>query len=252
MTLSTKKEISVIIVTGGTRGIGKCIVERLHQDGYAILFTHSNSDGPAGDLVRALDRPDRPCLGLKADANVGNIEKAIFDEAESLGRVVGLVNNAGITGRISKLAALDDQALANIIAINLVAPIRLCREAALRWAGRSARSSIVNISSVAARTGSPNEYVAYAATKAALETLSIGLAKELAPDNIYVNAVSPGTVDTTIHALAGEPGRAQRVAKNIPLGRPGQPEEIADAVAWLLSDKSTYVTGTVINVAGGL
>ncbi len=252
MTESIKKKCSVIIVTGGTRGIGKCIVERLHNDGYAVLFTHSNSDASAKELANALHLPDHPCVGLKANATASGIEKAIFDNAEMLGDVVGVVNNAGITGKISKLASLDDESLSKIVAVNLVAPIRLCREAARRWDNRSGRSSIVNISSVAARTGSPNEYVAYAATKAAIETLSIGLAKELASKQIHVNAVSPGTVDTDIHALAGEPGRAQRVAKSIPMGRPGRPEEIADAVAWLISDQATYVTGTVINVAGGL
>ncbi|WP_417585261.1 SDR family NAD(P)-dependent oxidoreductase [Nitrincola sp.] len=252
MTENISDKRAVVIVTGGTRGIGKCIVKRLHDDGYAILFTHSNSDASAIELANALHRPDHPCVGMKANATTLGIEKSIFDKAETLGDVVGVVNNAGITGTISKLAALEDESLSKIVAVNLVAPIRLCREAARRWNDRSSRSSIINISSVAARTGSPNEYVVYAATKAAIETLSIGLAKELAPRNIHVNAVSPGTVDTDIHTLAGEPGRAQRVAKNIPMGRPGRPEEIADAVAWLISDQATYVTGTVINVAGGL
>ena len=113
-------------------------------------------------------------------------------------------------------------------------------------------STITNISSIAARTGSPHEYVTYAATKAALETLSIGLAKELASSNIRVNAVAPGTIDTTIHARAGEPDRAKRVAERIPMGRPGRPEEIADAVSWLMSDNASYVTGSVLHVAGGL
>ena len=246
------KPCSIVIVTGGTRGIGRCIVERLHADGYGILFTHSNSDHDAQTLEAALDHAYAPCRGIRIDVSANEAPVRIFDMAESLGFVTGLVNNAGITGRLGPIEALAEDDLDRIMAVNLVAPIRLCREAARRWRGRKERSTIINISSVAARTGSPNEYVAYAASKGALETLSVGLARELAPGNIHVNAVSPGTIDTTIHARAGEPGRAQRVAERIPLKRPGRPEEIADAVSWLMSDGASYVTGTVINVAGGL
>src|SRR5690606_32094424 len=143
--------------------------------------------------------------------------------AEALGHVAVLVNNAGVTGRLGPIDALADDALRRVVDTNLVAPVRLCREAARRWQGRDAPSHIVNITSVAARTGSPGEYVAYAATKAALDALTVGLARELAPQRIHVNAVSPGTIDTTIHARAGEPDRAARVAERIPMRRPGQP-----------------------------
>jgi NAD(P)-dependent dehydrogenase (short-subunit alcohol dehydrogenase family) len=243
---------SIVIVTGGTRGIGRHVVKRLHADGYGILFTHSNSERDAQSLEEEFDVPDQPCRGLRVDVSSSDAPQRIFDTAESLGLVTGLVNNAGITGRLGGLCDLTDSDLDRVIAVNLAAPIRLCREAARRWAGRQHQSTIINISSVAARTGSPNEYVAYAATKAALETFTLGLARELAPSNIYVNAVAPGTIDTTIHARAGEPGRAQRVAERIPLKRPGQPEEVAEAVAWLLSGKTTYITGTVLGVTGGL
>ncbi|MHC5348368.1 SDR family NAD(P)-dependent oxidoreductase [Pseudomonas sp. A46] len=244
----------IVIVTGGSRGIGRCIVERLQHDGFGVLFTHSSSDAEARELETALANGGPVVRALRADVADTGSAKRVFDAAEALGEVIGLVNNAGITGRLGPITQLDDAQLDQVLAVNLAGPIRLCREAARRWSGRdnAGHARIINISSVAARTGSPNEYVAYAATKAGLETLSIGLARELAPAGILVSAVSPGTVDTGIHARAGEPGRAQRVAARIPLGRPGQPEEIANAVAWLMSPEATYVTGTVINVAGGL
>lgn len=243
---------SIIIVTGGTRGIGRCIVERLHTDGYGILFTHSSSVQDAASLERGLHSPERPCRGVRIDIAEPDAAQRIFDAAVALGHVIGLVNNAGVTGKLGPLVDLSDDDLDRVIAVNLTATIRLCREAARRWSARTERSSIVNISSVAARTGSPNEYVGYAATKAAVETLTIGLAKELAPRNIHVSAVSPGTIDTTIHARAGQPDRAQRVAERIPMKRPGRPEEIAGAVAWLISADASYATGCVLNVAGGL
>ncbi|GAA2869372.1 SDR family oxidoreductase [Streptosporangium fragile] len=242
----------IVIVTGGTRGIGRSTVERLYADGFGVVFTHSSSDDDARALETALGGPGAPVHGVRADVTGQDAPQRLFDLAESFGEVTGLVNNAGVTGRIGPFTDLTDADLRRVVDVNLVAPVRLCREAARRWAGRAPGAAIVNVSSVAARTGSPHEYVAYAATKAAIETLTIGLARELAPGGIRVNAVSPGTVDTTIHARAGEPGRARRVAARIPWGRPGMPEEIAEAVSWLMSDKASYVTGAVLDVTGGL
>lgn len=244
----------VVVVTGGTRGIGRSTVERLCADGLGVVFTHSNSDDDAKALEDDLGRGGAPVRGVRLDVTGEDAPARLFDFAESVGEVAGLVNNAGVTGRIGPFTELTDDDLRRVVEVNLVAPLRLCREAARRWAGRSLTPApaIVNVSSVAARTGSPHEYVAYAATKAALETMTVGLARELAPAGVRVNAVSPGTIDTTIHARAGEPGRAQRVAARVPMGRPGRPEEIAEAVSWLLSGRASYVTGSVLEVAGGL
>lgn len=247
---------SVVIVTGGTRGIGRAIVKRLHQEGFAVLLTFSNATEEADNLISELAESLPAVRKIQADIQDSDSAARIFDMAEAMGTVVGLVNNAGVTGQIGPITQLTEEDLQLVITVNLVGPVRLCREAARRWASsrepRPPRRSIINISSIAAKTGAPNEYVSYAATKAAIETLSIGLAKELAASGVMVNAISPGTIDTTIHARAGRPARAKEIANRIPLGRPGQPEEIANAVAWLMSPDSSYVTGAVLTVAGGL
>ncbi len=243
---------SVIIVTGGSRGIGAEIVRILHAQGHPVLFTHASADQEGPRLAETLNRSGPACRALQMDVTQGDAPERIFDAAQAMGYVTGLVNNAGITGPLGRLSALADRDLERILAVNLQAPIRLCRQAALRWTGRPHRSHIVNISSIAARLGAPEEYVAYAASKGGLESFSVGLAKELATENIHVNVVAPGTVHTSIHARAGEAGRPERVAARIPLKRAGQAEEIAQAVAWLLSGQASYVTGTVLTVSGGL
>jgi NAD(P)-dependent dehydrogenase (short-subunit alcohol dehydrogenase family) len=175
----------------------------------------------------------------------------LFDIAEARGQVTALVNNAGVTGPLGPLTALDDDALRRTVEVNVVAAVRLCREAARRWqSAPHDRRDIVNVSSVAARTGSPGEYVVYAASKAALDTFTVGLAKELGPSGIHVNSVRAGTTNTTIHARAGDADRPRRVAERIPVGRVAEPDEIAAAVVWLLS--AGYVTGAVLDVTGGV
>jgi len=239
-----------MIVTGGSRGIGRQIVERLVRDGHDVVFTHSDSEADAAEVERTCGAGAR---GVRLDITDADAPGRLFDTAEATGTVTALVNNAGVTGPLGPLTALDDDALRRTVEVNLVAAARLCREAAQRWQPRPAeRRDIVNVSSVAARTASPGEYVVYAATKAALDTLTLGLAKELGPSGVRVNSVRAGTTDTTIHARAGDPDRPRRVARHVPLGRVAEPGEIAAAVAWLLSADAAYVSGSVLDVTGGL
>jgi NAD(P)-dependent dehydrogenase (short-subunit alcohol dehydrogenase family) len=239
---------SVAVVTGGSRGIGRAIVERLHADGFAVLLTHSRSPAEADDVIAALD--GGPAISaLQVDITDHDAPARIVESSRELGTVRALVNNAAITGTLGPLTALGDADLRRLIEVDLEAPIRLTREAIRRHDGGPL--SIVTISSNAARSGSPGEYVVYASIKAALETFTVGVAKEVAASGIRVNAVAPGFVDTTIHARAGEPGRAHRLGATTPMGRPGTADEIAAAVAWLISDEAGYVTGETIRVTGG-
>jgi NAD(P)-dependent dehydrogenase (short-subunit alcohol dehydrogenase family) len=240
----------VAVVTGGSRGIGAAVVDRLLGAGYSVCFSWSQDEPAARELV---DRHSGDRLrSHRADITDPDAVENLLDAAEELGRVTALVNNAGITGRIGAFADLDLTELHKVIDVNLAAPILTCRAAVRRWRDDPAGRSIVNVSSVAARTGAPGEYVPYAAAKAGVETLTVGLAKEFGPLGIRVNAVAPGTTDTGIHALAGEPGRAARIAKAVPMGRVARPDEVAATIVWLLSEEASYVSGAVLPVTGGL
>lgn len=246
--MSSTKE--VVIVTGGSRGIGASIVAGCLEDGWAVCFTYSQDEDGARELMRQHDGAS--VLGVRADVTDHNSMERVFDVAASLGEVTALVNNAGSTGPISAFVAVSADTVRSVVDVNLIAPILVSRIAVERWKDSPQGKTIVNISSVAASLGAPFEYIPYAAAKAGVEAFTMGLAKELGPRGLRVNAVSPGTTLTGIHALAGEPDRPARVAARIPLGRPAEPIEIASAVRWLLSPDASYVTGAVVKVAGGL
>jgi len=190
---------------------------------------------------------------VPADVDDPAAAAVLFDAAqERFGPVDALVNNAGITGRIGAFADLDVEIMRRVLDINVLGTMLCAQEAVRRWRDSGTAGNIVNISSSAATLGSPHEYVNYAASKAAVDAFTVGLAKELASTGTRVNAVAPGITDTEIHAAGGEPNRVQRVAPRVPMGRVGKPEETANAVAWLLSAESSYVTGAIIRVAGGI
>ncbi|WP_119460811.1 glucose 1-dehydrogenase [Rhodospirillaceae bacterium SYSU D60014] len=243
----------VLVVTGGSRGIGAAIVRQAARQGYAVCFSYAQDSASAGQLLEELERSGHQALAVQGDVAEPEPARSLFDQAEStLGPVSALVNNAGVTGPIGSFRELDHAVLRRVLEVNVVGTMLCAQEAIRRWERRSTAGAIVNISSIAATLGAPNEYVHYAATKGAVESFTIGLAKELAPSGIRVNAVSPGTVFTDIHARAGEPDRPARVVSRVPMGRIGEPDEIASAVLWLLSEQASYVTGSILRVSGGL
>jgi glucose 1-dehydrogenase len=232
------------IVTGGGRGIGAAICRRLAAEGHDIVFSYVARPERAAEVAREVRALGARCEAVRADvASAADVDE-LFDAAASLGALTGLVNNAGITGPVGKLVDVDPAEFERLWAVNLTGVLLCCRRAALALGPGGA---IVNISSSAATLGGPGEYVHYAATKGAVDTITIGLSKELGPD-IRVNAVAPGTVWTEIHH---DPQRPARIGATTPLGRSAQPEEIAGAVAWLLSPDASYATGAILRVAGG-
>jgi len=244
----------VLIVTGGGRGIGAEIVRRAAAKDYAVCFSYAQ-DEQAAERLRAeiAAGGNRKVLAIRADVADADAARTLFDAAEAaLGPVTDLVNNAGITGRIGTFHETDAAQMQRVVDVNLMGTMFCAREAVQRWLARGTAGSMVNISSIAATIGAPNEYVPYAAAKAGIEAMSTGLAKETAARAIRINVVSPGTAYTDIHAAAGEPDRPARVVSRIPMGRIGEPHEIANAVMWLLSDDASFVTGAVLRVSGGL
>jgi NAD(P)-dependent dehydrogenase (short-subunit alcohol dehydrogenase family) len=245
----------VTIVTGGTRGIGAAAAIRLAEDGHDLALGYRDDDDAAQRAAAEVRAAGARCVLVKADVTSElDVARLFSVAAEQLGAVTGVVNNAGATVHIGDLADTPVAVIRHVIDVNLVGVILCARQASkIMSVSRGGHGgAIVNVSSAAATLGSPHEYVHYAAAKAAVEALTVGLAKELAADQIRVNAVAPGTIRTGIHAAAGDPGRPDRVARNIPLGRAGEPNDVAPAIAWLLGPEAAYVTGAVLRVAGGL
>jgi NAD(P)-dependent dehydrogenase (short-subunit alcohol dehydrogenase family) len=246
--------VGTLIVTGGARGIGAATSRLAAQHGYAIAVNFVENEAAASGVVEEIKHANGRAIAVQADVSKEQDVARLFETAaRTLGPVAGLVNNAGITGGFSRLEDLAAATLERVLAVNVTGAIFCAREAVRRMSNRhgGAGGVIVNISSRAAQLGSAGEWIHYAVTKGAIDTLTIGLAREVASDGIRVNAVAPGLVETDIHAVAGEPGRPGRMAARIPLGRAGKPEEIANAVVWLLSPAAAYITGSILAVSGG-
>jgi NAD(P)-dependent dehydrogenase (short-subunit alcohol dehydrogenase family) len=245
----------VTVITGASRGIGASTALHLAAAGHDVAIGYRADRHAAERIAAAASASGAHAVAVRADVTDEDQVNRLFDTvADQLGPISGLVNNAGATMHVGDLADTPVETIRRVVDVNLLAVLLCCRRAAQVMSTRrdGHGGAIVNVSSAAASLGSPHEYVHYAAAKAGIDALTVGLAKELADDGIRVNAVAPGVVRTDIHAAAGDPHRLDRVAARIPLRRPGEPNEIAPAIAWLLGEHASYTTGAVLRVAGGL
>ncbi|WP_255955978.1 SDR family oxidoreductase [Streptomyces odontomachi] len=241
----------VTIVTGGSRGIGAATCVRLASDGHDVALGYVQDATAAERTAAEVRAAGARCVTVRADtASEADVELLFDTAADQLGPVTGLVNNAAVSGPLTRFTDVETAVLRRVLDVNVLGCLLCCRRAARDMAAAGG-GAIVNVSSGAATLGSPGEYVHYAASKAAVDTLTLGLAKELGPDGIRVNAVAPGLVQTDMHAAMGDPDRPARMAPEIPLRRAADPAEIAAAIAWLLSADASYTNGAVLRVAGG-
>jgi len=243
-----------LIVTGASRGIGAAIAKLAAARGYSVAVNFANGAQAAAMVVREIISAGGTASAIQGDLSREDEILRLFTTAErELGPIKGLVNNAALTGGFARIEAVTAEALAKVFAVNVIATILCAREAVRRMSTQRGGTggAIVNISSRAAHTGGAGEWVHYAASKGAIDTFTIGLAREVATESIRVNAVAPGLIDTDLHAANGAPDRLMRMAPAIPMGRAGTAEEVAESVLWLLSPAASYITGAILEVGGG-
>ena len=243
-----------LLITGGSRGIGAATARLAAQRGYIVCITYLHNQAAADAVVAGIRTAGGHALAIAADVCVEPEITQLFEHLDArVGPITALVNNAGILDQQMRVDQMDAARLQRIFTTNIVGPFLCAREAVRRMSTRYAGvgGAIVNVSSGAARLGAPGEYVDYAASKGAIDTFTIGLAKEVALEGIRVNAVRPGVIYTDMHASGGEPQRVDRVKTTVPMQRGGQAEEVAHAILWLLSDEASYITGACLDVTGG-
>jgi NAD(P)-dependent dehydrogenase (short-subunit alcohol dehydrogenase family) len=244
----------IVLVTGGSRGIGAAASKLAAARGYAVCVNYRSNAEAAQQVVASIEEAGGRAIAVQADVAIERDVVRLFESCDAqLGRLTALVNNAGILETQMRVEAMDAARLQRVLATNVTGAFMCAREAVKRMSTKYGGNggAIVNLSSRAAVLGSPNEYVDYAASKAAVDTLTIGLAQEVAQEGIRVNAIRAGVIKTEIHASGGEPGRVDRVKAGVPMRRGGTAEEVANAVLWLLSDEASYTTGTFLDVSGG-
>lgn len=246
--------MAIALVSGASRGIGRATALLLAQEGYTVAVNYHRQRDAADEVATAIQALGGKAFVVQADISDESQVEAMFARIDEEGPpLTALVNNAGILFQQSRVEALSAARINQVLATNVTGYFLCCREAVKRMSTQHGGQggAIVNVSSAAARLGSPGEYVDYAASKGAVDSLTTGLSLEVAASGIRVNGVRPGFIYTEMHASGGEPGRVDRVSSAIPMQRGGQPEEVAQAIAWLLSDKASYVTGSFIDLAGG-
>lgn len=244
----------LLIVTGGSRGIGAATAIRAAAEGWDVAVNYARDNAAADRVVERVRAAGGRATAIQGDMNEEADIQRLFEAAERAhGPVKGLVTSAGTTGRSTRVEDMSAAAMRAVIGLNVIGLMLCCREAVRRMSIRRGGSGgrIVNLASAASRLGGPNEFVHYAASKGAVDSFTLGLAREVAQEGVLVNAVSPGMIDTEIHAAAGLPNRAVEAVPNIPIRRVGQPEEVAEAIVWLLGDGASYCAGSIIDITGG-
>ncbi|KFX27331.1 SDR family oxidoreductase [Ralstonia solanacearum] len=244
----------VIVITGGSRGIGRATAVLCARRGWPVAIQYRGNRQAADETLGLVEQAGGQALAVQGDVSSEQDVTALFDAAQHrFGALQGVVNNAGIVAPAQDVADMSVQRLRTMFETNVLGAFLVAREAARRLstARGGAGGSLVNVSSAAARLGSPHEYVDYAASKGAVDTMTLGLARELGREGVRVNAVRPGLIDTEIHASGGQPDRAQRLGAATPMGRPGTADEVAETIVWLLSDAASYVTGALLDCSGG-
>jgi NAD(P)-dependent dehydrogenase (short-subunit alcohol dehydrogenase family) len=244
----------VLLITGGSRGIGAATALSAAQAGYAVAVNYQSNSLAADEVVRSIRDSGGQAMALQADVSREDEVMAMFARIDAKwGPLAALVNNAGVVDVSARVDGMGVARLSRMLNTHVLGSFVCAREAVLRMSTRHGGSggAIVNLSSAASKLGSPGQYVDYAACKGAIDTFTIGLAKEVAAEGIRVNAVRPGIIDTDIHASGGEPDRAQRLAPQVPMQRPGSAQEVANAILWLLGPQASYCTGALLDVGGG-
>lgn len=244
----------VLLVTGGGRGIGAATALLAARRGYAVAVNYTANSLAADEVVRQIRALGGQAMAVRADVSDEAQVLAMFDQVDAkFGALTALVNNAGVVDTAQRVAEQSLARWQRMFAINVYGTMLCAREAVRRMSTRHGGhgGAIVNVSSVASVLGAAGQYVDYAAAKGAVDTFTVGLAREVAAEGIRVNAVRPGIIDTDIHASGGQPGRAQRLAPQIPMQRPGTAQEIANTIVWLLSDEASYATGSIMDITGG-